>query len=94
MGDKSPESVRLSVCLSFQHLQQFWHIAGILEKVTENAEIAGIVGDLPELPGLSKISIFWLILGRWAFNYLESDTNDDYFRVIFLHLYYSLHMGY
>ncbi len=31
-------------------------------KVPENAEIAGIAEDLPELPGLSKMFIFWLIL--------------------------------
>ncbi len=42
-------------------------IAGIVEKVPENAEIAGIVEDLPELPGLSKIFIFWLILIRWKY---------------------------
>ncbi len=37
-------------------------ICRILVKVPENAEIAGIVEDLPELPGLSKSFIFWLIL--------------------------------
>ena len=39
--------------------------AGSVVKVPENAEISGIAEDLPKLPGLSKIFIFWLIL-EWA----------------------------
>ncbi len=46
---------------------RYFRIAGIVEKVPE---IARIAKDLLELPGLSKIFIFWLILSVCTVNYI------------------------